>query len=362
MILEGSRGFRSSRLNTIVRSLTDVVREQRPLTFADRLPQVSAGIDEIYGTFSGRAFIADLIAHGQAAVVYSAGEVTMRTTSVPKSKIGAEITERQALRMLNGPAVDGQDAERDYEMTLAERLLLGLRQRRNQLAVAMLMDDLTYNRYGIKISGMTWGKPSALKVTVATPWSSSSSADPINDLLSLRDYASETYGIIYDRVTMRRGTFQEMIACTKFASQLSLTVKAMFQLDPSDLPVSDVNKMLEIATSVLGMEIVLDSGTFSYLTGSGATHTHYYLDEGAVIMDTKSNDGNASIWDFASVPVMESAQDVLQNVLELESVSEGPISYYTGNEDLNPPNAVAWAVESVFPRFHQPEASAYLLV
>jgi hypothetical protein len=59
----------------------------------------------------------------------------------------------------------------------------------------------TYDRLGVKLTGVTFGMYSDLKVTPGTAWSSTSST-PLTDINNLRSIALQRYNIDFNRVTM----------------------------------------------------------------------------------------------------------------------------------------------------------------
>src|SRR5262249_13058234 len=154
------------RLNRIIGTLAAKLDIERPLTFLGRLPLVSAFDDELTGRFTGRIMAADVIADDQRAVVQESISIDVLTDVIPNVKIGQRRGQRLLTRLKQFEAGQmttvGENALRDWDNQLAENLLLGVRQRMNALACAMMLDAATYNRWGIQITGATWGMPANL--------------------------------------------------------------------------------------------------------------------------------------------------------------------------------------------------------
>jgi hypothetical protein len=113
----------------------------------------------------------------------------------------------------------------------------------NSMAAGMLLDTFSYNRFGINVSGATWGMPANLKVTPSTAWSNIA-ATPISDIFTLQQVAWLNYGITYDKITMGLTDFNAMVATTEFANKATLTIGegVAFLLTPAALANLDIER------------------------------------------------------------------------------------------------------------------------
>lgn len=363
--MTGFRWLTTANLNRIIGTLAAQLEIQRPLIYLARLPIVPAFDDELIGRFTGKIFAADLIADDQQAVIQEGMTLEVSSNTAPNVKIGQRLGQRllNRIRQLERGemTVAGQNALADWDQSLAANLLLGVRWRMNVMACAMMIDAFSYNRWGIKLTNATWGMPANLKVTVGTAWSNVAST-PLSDIWGMDQVASLAYGVTYDTVTMTTPDFRNMIATTEFANKATLTLGAYFLTTPAALPTKQDPRMMQIAGQVLNKTIVLDDFQFNVRNNDGTTTTSRALPTGTVLLSRAQDNGNAQTWDMAnSVPTEAIAADMIGNAPDgIGGEQYGPIAYFTGREDLNPPDVSAWAVARCFPRKHIPEATAVL--
>lgn len=378
--LTDSRFLNSANLQEIVEVATSTLERNRPLLYLDRLSLVNANDEELMGRFTGRVIAADIIADGQKAVVYEGGKIELVTTSLPNIKIGQNLNQ-STINLLarldggNGRTVDA-DALLDWETRFGENLVQGVRERMNEMACAMMLDSYSYNRFGIILTGATWGMPANLKVTVSPLWSldagvtsNVANAKPIRDILAMDNVDADNYGLgPFDRVTMSTTAFSMMTQTTDFLNRASLYVNVGFALSAGMLSVENRSKMVELAGEILSKEIVLDDKTMRLQATTGAQTTSRVLPSNKVLLDRKGNGANE--WDFGNGIVTES---IVAKMLGMPTLGEnprmalggayGPLGYYTPQTfDLNAPGINGWAVARGFPRKFIPEASAVLTV
>jgi hypothetical protein len=362
----GFRWLTTSRLNRIVGTLAAQLEIQRPLIYLRRLPLVPAFDDELIGRFTGKIFAADIIADDQEAVVTEGMSIEISSNTAPNVKIGQHLGQRllNRIRQLEAGqmSVAGQNAMNDWDMQLAQNLLLGVRWRMNVMACAMMIDAFSYNRWGIKLTSATWGMPANLKVTVGTAWSTAATATPLSDIWNMDQVASLNYGITYDTVTMTTPDFRNMVATTEFANKATLVLGANFLLGTTAMPTKQDPRTMEIAGQVLNKRIVLDDFQFNTRGNDGTITTARALPTGTVLLSRAQDEGDGNVWDMANGVTTESvvAGMVGNGPTGLGGEQYGPIGYYTGREDLNPPDLTAWGVAKCFPRKHIPEATAVL--
>ncbi len=356
------------RLNRIIGTLAAELEIQRPLIYLQRLPIVNAFDDELIGRFTGRIIAADLIADDQMATIQESMQIEISTNAAPNIKIGQRLGQKLLNRIAameaGNMSVEGQNVLKDWDNNLAENLLLGVRWRMNVLACAMMTDSLTYDRWGIKISNATWGMPANLKVTAGVAWSNPSTATPINDILGMDQVARLAYGIEYDKVTMTTPDFRNMIQTTEFANRASLFTSAMFLLTPAAIETKNDPMMLTLAQKMLGKTIVLDDFQFNTRGNDGTLSVgQRALPIGKVLFSRAQDEGDGNIMDMANaVPTEARVANMIGSIDGLGGEQFGPIAYYSGRADLNPPDMVAWAAAKAFPRKFIPEATAVLTV
>lgn len=363
------RFLSTARINRIIGTLASELEIQRPLVYLDRLPMVNAFDDELVGRFTGKIIAADIIADDQMAVVNESMQLELITHAIPNVKRGERLGQHMLNRLKQWEEglfrdTQGENRLREWEMQVAENLVLGVRHRLNFMAAGMMLDDMDYSRFGIHIDSATWGMPAALKVTVSTPWSTAASATPLSDIWAIDQVARLTYGVEFDTITMSTANFRQLVATTEFANKASIPLQAHFLVTSVALPTKDDPQMMNVAGKILGKTIVLDDAIFYEKTNAGGTVSTRYLPENKVLLSRSQDHGSGNAYDMANGVVTESiVADMIGGAPEgIGGNQYGPIGYYSGRPDLNPPDITAWAVARCFPRKHVPESTAVLTV
>ena len=172
MIISGGSFLQTTRINALIRDQSEAYQRRLPLRFLERTAITPADDEEIIGTYTGKVYAADLIADDQAAAVYDAGQFEFTTHVIPNLKVGSRITQAMMNRIVrmrrSNVTADEVGVLEQYEVMLATNLRRGVEERMNALIAAMQIDSLTYDRLGIKLANVSWGTPSAYKVTPAT--------------------------------------------------------------------------------------------------------------------------------------------------------------------------------------------------
>lgn len=353
------------RLTAIIQQLVDVRTLPGELRFLNRTPIVEASDDEILARYTGYVQIADLVSDDAQAVTYSAGKFQFESTTIPNIKHGINLTQQQInqLGAIAGlPAGVDRVGVFDWLNRNTDSLLLGIRQRMNALICAMQIDGLDYDRLGIKLTNVSWGMPSDLKITVATPWTDAANATPVNDCLGFKLYARTRYGKEYNRLTMSTTAFQYMIATTEFQN------KARTFLAPNvsfvNLSLSNIEQQQALAQNVLGMTIEFEDARYWSQGPDGKRTSHRYQPINKVIFSNSGDDNRADVMDFGNAITTESIVSGIVGgmVGNLGGAQRGPVSYVTAPENLNPPTLTQWAVARGFPRKLQLEATAVMTV
>lgn len=359
----------AARVSRIVQGLQDPRLLPQQLVWSRRIPTVPAMDEEILARFVGTIQIADIIADDAQAVVYSAGKLQYELTKIPNLKVGIAFNQallNQLARVTQGNAANGDIGMLDNRVTnMIANATLGVRQRIEYLLIAMLCDGLgfSYDRLGIKLSSISWGLYSDLKVTVGTGWDTAASATPVNDMLGVKLIASVRYGVNLNRVTMSTQAFRYMIATTEFQN------KARQWLAPnvsySNLSLADLEAQKRIAQNVLGMEIEVYDARFWQEDTAGVKTSAPFLPITNVILTDSGNDGNGEVWNFANGIVTESVVAQLANTGVIGQLAQGygPLGYVTPTSvNLNSPGLTAWGVARGWPRKPLLQASAVLSV
>lgn len=359
------------RINRVMAALQDVRTLPQELKFLNRTSVVPASDGEITARYLGLVQIADLVADDQKAVTYASGKMRFETYNVPNLKHGQALTQEQINTLMTVEqmgALPGGGADAglfsNFEVTILDSLLLGIRQRMEALLVAMYIEGFSYDRLGIKMSNVTWGMPADLNVVVGTSWDTAGTATPVNDILLTKRLAQVRYGVMYNRITMSLAAFIYMIATTEFQN------KARMYLAPNvsfvNLPQAATAYMKSLAQNVLEVESLefYDARYWSQDVNGVATQAPF-LPINKVILDSTSNDNDPRVTDWANTIVTESVVASMMRssmVGRLGGPQRGPIAYATAEEDLNPPNITYWAVARGFPRKHMFQANAVLTV
>lgn len=363
---ENLRFLRAVRINRIMQALQDVREMPQDLVWSNRIPDIPALDGEIMARFVGRVQIADIVADDAQAVVYQTGKFTFESTAVPNLKHGTNMTQAMLnqLDSLRGSIENDMGIFSGWENRTIDNLLLGVRQRKEALFLAMLCDSLTYDRLGIKMSGVTWGMPSDLKITAGVTWDTAGSATPVSDLLSAKLVGQTRYGITFNRASMTTTDFRYMIATTEFQNKAKLFIPP--QLTFTNLSLLNLEQQRQLAEATIGMMIELNDGRYWSQDANGTATSAPFHPVGKVILSDSNLDGDASAWDFANGIVTESiVAGLLQSSMfgDLGGPQYGPVSYATpANINLNPPGIVYWGVARGFPRKHLLQANAVLTV
>jgi hypothetical protein len=391
-VIRGWRFLDSNRINRVVRTLADELEAagMRNLLALQRTPVVNADDDEIVGKFKGQFVAADVIADDQQAVVYNTvGQLETVTNSIPNIKMGSRIGQKMIDRLarLRRNLSTPNDIRffTDWENTIAEQLIVGVRQRINALICAMWLDDGDYDKYGLVMQNVSWGTPAGLKkvLTSTDRWStdggSTANVGGTNIMGNILEMVNTTgpegYAESYNRITMSSKAFRFLSATTEFSSWVGGDLRFNFQVASSGnsgtgldsqgriMPLlADAGTARRLTANMLGIEIEIYDGYFYSEGNAGKRATERYLPENVIIFSNSEDDNDNNAMDFANGIVTESIVSDLVGQGGIGGEAFGPIAYYTGNTDLNPPDIRAWAVARGFPRKHRETATATITV
>jgi hypothetical protein len=363
--------FSTTRITRLVQTLANELEVSQPLTFLNRTPIVPVLDDiDILGSYSGPIFAADLITEDAEAVVVEGGRMEINATvaTIPKIKIGQRVSEsiiRRLTQLQQGVQLAGDTSViTGWELDFADTLVRSVRQRMNALCAAMMLDNHTYDRLGVKLSG-TFGAPSALKLTLAgaDKWIPANAATmtPVDDLQMLVQTASVDYGKNFNRVTMSTLAFNRITASAEFAERVRLArglEPSMFSLSPYDTA-----NLKNLFTQVTGLQLELEDNTMRVRNANGSQTQSRYLPANQVLLSDSNDDGNRAAFDFANGIVTESiVAPMIAGAPDFGGEQVGPVAFYNGNRELNPPDLRCWAVARGFPRKHDKNATAVITV
>jgi len=370
--MDGWSAIAAERITAILEELTQVDDRDGGRLFDSWIPAVPAADGEVMLHITGNVIAADIIQLDQQCVIRQPEPIRTSQTAIPKIKHGQMIGEYQIDlldRLDRNLATTGDRRAFDnYVVRSLNRLLAGVRDRRELLYSAMLCDDLDYNRFGIIMSNVTWGMPATLKVTAGIAWSNPATATPISDLEALLQAGEDTYGEQYDTVVMTRQGFDEMAATDEFIERS----QAWFQLQfaTGTFPTGNRNAMSQLAENILsspGRRVMIQVyNKRTYLeAGDGALSTAQFLPDDKVILADSRDFGSAEPWDFANADVIETKRGMVPSLIgeEFAESIPGPVAYATaGDPNGDPPGQVLYAVQRGWPRKHRQSANAVLTI
>jgi hypothetical protein len=380
-------GFRflgelTQNINVLVKTLQteeEVNGEQN--RYLARLPIVDTDNEELFGSYEGQVFAADIIVDDQEAVIHEAGgfQAYSGKGMMPKIKHGARVGESM-IRRLNALSQQISFADGDSDLItgmenrLADRLVRGIRMRQNALAANMFLDLVAYDKLGVKIeTSSTWGMPTELKRVAGTPWATSvanfiagvadDTAKPITDIRKTLQ-AGRAAGTVYNRVTMASTTFALIPQTTEFLDMAKFLYK--FDIPSNTLDISNVDLMINLTEQMIGARIEIDDTVYRERNTKNQNVMTRNLPAEYLLFSNSADDGNDNVFDYSNGTVIESVVAPLGNAAIREAFGgaeqRGPFAFYNVPQDLNPPALVCWAVQVGWPRKHAPEATARLRV
>jgi hypothetical protein len=359
--------FQAVRVTRMMKALDDTRNLPASLVWSARTTDVPAVDGEIMARFRSRVQIADLIADDQKAGAYNAGRFRTETTGIPNLKVGQLVTQEQlkqfeALTAGGGVANDPNGFFTNMENGILDNVLLGLRQRKESICVARILDGFSYNRLGIKMDNVSWGTPSDLKITPANPWTDHTLGTPVTDILTAKEIAQTRYGIVYDRLTLPLAAFRHMIQCVEFqnAARLFLAPNVSFV----NLTIQNTAQMETLAQNVLGMKVIetYDSRYWSQDDSGTSTSARFWPINKVALTETGS-DNNTGVADFAhAVPTEVTVNNMVptQMIGKIAAGTFGPLAYVTGSD--NPPQLTYWGVDRGWTRKFLLQESAVITV
>ena len=254
----------------------------------------------------------------------------------------------------------------------------GIEQQMEWLQVAQQLDgqlgSAAYSRLGYKLEGVTWGRYSDLKATVAIPWQANpTTAQPINDILGMKQLRKEKYGRETNRITMGTSTFRAIINTAEYQA------KARQFLAPNvsyvNIPLVNNAQNRDILGLVLeGMEVELYDTRYWSEDDYGNWVSYRYFPTtptAPVILDDSAMDRMDSVQDFGVGMAMEGRMSqILPGASGVGNMVIGapaggvsrPMSYATVDPAMDPVGLTVFSLCKCFPRLYQRDSNAVLYV
>jgi hypothetical protein len=248
-------------------------------------------------------------------------------------------------------------------LNFARNLVTGVRHRMNALCAAMMLDNHTYDRLGVKIAG-SFGAPADLKpvLTGTARWIEANKAtmQPIAYLDSLRRHALNEHGQVYNHIDMSTEVFDIVTSCDEFAER----VRLFLAIEPSMFSMALIpeERRMELFRQLTGLTVNLEDATMRVRNANGSSTQSRYLPAHQVVL-SNSQEFNTDAYDFANGIVTESiVAPLIAGAPDFGGEQVGPVAFYNGNRELNPPDLRCWAVARGFPRKHVKTATAVIQV
>jgi hypothetical protein len=365
-----------NRINSIMEELVAETDAPDELTFLNRAARRDATSDEILGRFRGNVFISDIITEDAVAVIKGGETYSTSTNNIPKIKHGERINEETVRLLLNferGAGVEWDRLTLRGKITDAiSRILLGIRQRENQILAAMHMDEFNYSRGGMIMTGVDWGQPADLKFEPAIDWTTANLATmrPIDDLSTAIQYGKDTYGLTLNRATMSNTLLKLILNSTEFKDKAELFFIREFPagtFPPTQATASRRRLFLAILNDGENdIEIVTEDYRYKDQLPDGSIHWHRYWPENKVLIDRRENDNNPRSYYLGADIVTETAVSALAGAVggmqgAFSGPQRGPVSW-TEVPSLNPPNINIWGADNAWPVNVTPEDKIIMTV
>ena len=363
------RPLATERINAVVGQIESRNLVERRL-WRSRLNRVPSTDQEILAKVTTEVIAADIITLDAEAVVHGGEQISLTSGSVPKFKHGRMLSESD-LDLLDRIELGlARATERsifdNFIVNSYQRLLQGIEDREEMVICAMLEDNGVYDRFGVKFTGMTWGMPAVLKITVAVVWSTAATATPIADILAASQASVDRGGPRYDRITLSLQAFNYMIATTEFQNRVK------FGMDTTQAALLNLNYLsredqIGLMGRMLNMQIELYDAQTKVESVNGAKVNTRFQSANKVVLSYTGNDNNNAVWRFAAGMIKEKQVARLAGMdlgnTQGEAGEFGPFGYTTvADPQLNPPGLVQWAVDRGFPRKDDENANAVLTV
>jgi hypothetical protein len=359
-----------TRIAKAMDEIKDVRQKPVNLLWTPRVARAVDALDgDIMARFDGVVYAADMITDDTKAVVRDSSPIRLQQTKIPSFKHGVAVKQEMLnmlLRLSEGAALKSELSSWDgYMVNELNNLIKGVETRIEAVAGAMVADDLTYDRLGVKINGLSWGLPADLKKVLAgnARWLAANKATmtPIKTVQDLLKVSRDKYGIVYNRITMAGEVFDDVVASDEFKEKAQFYYQANGIMNAAGMP-TDSDAQKSILGRLLKCDVEIDDRQFAEQDEQGNKVFTRYQPVANVVLSVKEFDGDTSVYDFANGVTTESVVGRYGGVIgSFESGPQrGPIGYATAPSDLNPPQVTLWAVQRGFVRKHVETATAVI--
>jgi hypothetical protein len=355
-----------TRVQAITETVNETLEIPGSLRFLDRTPTVPAEDGEIMGTHEAYVVSADLVADDQSATVRSGGRFTLNTAAIPNIKQGSLITQSmlKLLHRINqgGGIPNDRGIVSGYVTREMQAKIISNRIMQNRMIAGMMIDLFAYQKGGIVYSNVSWGMPSDLKFVPSTDYTigNAGTATPIQDLQLYLSYAQQTYGEVYNRLTLSQSAFNLICGTTDFRTHAQLFTAAANSA--STFPTNVGSVMRPLFEQITGLQVEVEDNVYRDEWNDASVTTGRFLPVNYAFLSNTADDNNSGTFDFANGIVTESEVGLIPGTQVIgggfSSPQYGPVGYATIKGDLNPPNVTLWAVTRGFPRKKRVSATA----
>lgn len=362
MLLNNGRWISSLRFNRLVQETASRLEAAQDLIYLRRCgPLVQVSPDELAGEWKGTIYAGDVITNDARAVVVDAGELSMHRNNIPNIKIGKFVPQNQLTQLdaLNRGQGDGADRvfAGNWEDRMAADCVTGNQQRLNALACGMMRDSVIYDRWKVKIVG-GFGMPANQKITVQIDWSNPA-AQGVTDIREAIKTARVENGIVLNHMDLSQVAFDYLTAQTQFQDLAKLFIR--FDIPAGAFDRGNQPLMVRYAEGILGITLYIDDSTFKTQNADGSETKSRYLPINEAILSNRNDHGRGTAYHIGNTIVDESiVASIVGGTRGIGGRQVGPVSYFTGPPDLNPPNVTIWSVYKAFPQKLEKASTARL--
>jgi hypothetical protein len=218
-----------------------------------------------------------------------------------------------------------------------EKNMESVKTTRGYLIASMIVGEISWAYLGINLPNVTFRMPGALKLTPTNYWRDESNnpnvnATPITDITEADFQAGLLGGGGFNRVGMSRTALRAMTATTEYQNQArAVTTFAL----TSNLPVFGTDQYLQLASRVLGKDIVILDQVFNQEPVAGGDFTQRrFIPERITVLWRKEDENSSARWKFSNVPLLKS---VIASAVGSDKfngvVSPGPLAWSAADED-----------------------------
>ncbi|MGV3617918.1 MAG: hypothetical protein ACO1SV_21545 [Fimbriimonas sp.] len=314
-----------------------------------RFPDVDATPEEIIARDSNIAIAANLIVNDAPSPTRDLEPISMTGHKVANLKDGIPMKQSdmemiQRLQAMNLPS--DRASLSGIMATRWDLLRRGNLNLRGFLCAATMLDELNWDRLGIKLSGLNFGLNPGLKVTPQVLWTDTANADPVRDIIDTVEDFATTYDLVVDRATISTYGLNLIKNTDKFKDQMKAAMGVGFALATNGNAQAALQKnvYLGVLGSLTGIAWEIDDNQITFRNPAGGTTTTRYVPQNKLILSASSADGDSSWYNFGNCVVDESTSRGVKGTDPAGS-RRGPYPYIgSPNGDENPPGFTQWLV------------------